>query len=203
MAGCLAALSFEYSKGEYVMKVLECDIPDLKLIEVPRFGDARGFFTERFKKEEYFEAGITADFVQDNYSRSAFGVVRGLHFQYDKPQGKLITCTRGRIFDVAVDIRKDSATFGKVMATVLDGAQPSWFWIPAGFAHGFAVLSDEGADLWYKVDALYNPQGEGAIMWNDPELNINWPKEILESISLSGRDQKAESFSSYKANPKF
>lgn len=185
------------------MKTKRCEIPDLMLVEVPRFGDARGFFTERYKREEYQAAGITTDFIQDNYSRSAFGVLRGLHFQYDKPQGKLITCTRGRIFDVAVDIRKSSATFGKVVTTILDGAQPSWFWIPVGFAHGFAVLSDEGADLWYKVDASYNPQGEGSIAWNDPDLNIQWPKEIMGSLSLSGRDKDAPSFADYKKNPLF
>ncbi|MGZ3769132.1 MAG: dTDP-4-dehydrorhamnose 3,5-epimerase [Bdellovibrio sp.] len=185
------------------MNIQKFEIPDLMLIEVPRFGDSRGFFTERFKKDEYKKAGIEADFVQDNYSRSAFGVLRGLHFQYDQPQAKLITCTRGRIFDVAVDIRKKSKTFGKVITVVLDGAQPSWFWIPAGFAHGFAVISDDGADLWYKVDALYNPQGEGAIHWNDPELNIQWPKEILSTLSLSGRDQRAASFADYKNNSKF
>lgn len=185
------------------MNIHRFEIPELMLIEVPRFGDARGFFTERFKKDEYKAAGIEADFIQDNYSRSAFGVLRGLHFQYSKPQGKLITCTRGRIFDVAVDIRKDSKTFGQAVTTILDGAKPSWFWIPAGFAHGFAVLSDEGADLWYKVDALYNPEGEGAILWSDAELNIQWPKEILDSISLSGRDQQAASFAEYKAHPKF
>lgn len=185
------------------MKVQKFEIPDLMLLEVPRFGDARGFFTERFKKDEYKKAGILAEFVQDNYSRSAFGVLRGLHYQFEEPQAKLITCTRGRIFDVAVDIRKDSKTFGQVVTTILDGGQPSWFWIPAGFAHGFAVLSDEGADLWYKVDASYNPKGEGAIAWDDPELNIQWPKEILENISLSDRDRSPQSFAKYKLNPKF
>lgn len=136
------------------MKTQRFGIPELMLIEVPRFGDACGFFTERFKDDVFKKMGVEVNFLKDNYSRSAYGVLRGLHFQYDRPQSKLVTCTRGRIFDVAVDIRKNSKTFGQTRTTILDGARPSWFWVPAGFAHGFAVLSDEGADLWYKVDAF-------------------------------------------------
>lgn len=185
------------------MKVKTLAIPDILLIDVPVFGDERGFFSERFKKQQYKEAGIDADFIQDNYSRSEFGVVRGLHFQYEAPQSKLVTCTRGQIVDIVVDIRKDSKTFGQSLSVVLDSSKPSWLWVPAGFAHGFAVISKEGADLWYKVDANYNPQGEGSIAWNDPELNVAWPMEVQGHISLSSRDQAAPSFAMYKTNPKF
>ena len=183
------------------MKVTEFDVKGPKLIELKVHGDARGFFVERFVRDRMLEIGLPAmDFVQDNYSRSAHGVLRGLHYQHDKPQGKLVTATRGRIYDVAVDIRRSSPTFGRSVAVELDGDTPMWFWIPEGFAHGFAVLSEEGADLMYKVNAPYNPHGEGGIMWNDLDLAVPWP---LKSPSLSARDEKLQTWSAYRAEPKF
>lgn len=182
------------------MKVEKLNIEGLLLIEPKVFKDGRGFFSERFRKDQFLEIGINAEFIQDNFSRSDANILRGLHYQYDKPQAKLITCTRGKILDVAVDIRKDSKTFGKSVQVVLDGEKPQWFWMPAGFAHGFCVLSAEGADVMYKVDAAYNPKGEGSIAWNDSELKIQWG---LKDPIISERDQKAISFSDYKKTPKF
>ena len=170
------------------------------LIDVKKFQDDRGFFAERYKKNWLLDLGLDIDFVQDNFSRSAAQVLRGLHFQFDRPQGKLVTCLRGKIFDVAVDIRKDSPTLGQSVSVELDGDNPQWFWIPAGFAHGFAVLSDDGADLLYKVDNYYNGKGEGAIHWNDADLKITWP---IQKPLLSPKDEAAGSFKSYLLAPKF
>ncbi len=178
----------------------------LKLYTPKVFGDERGFFSERFKLSFLEEMSLSqVRFVQDNYSRSAQGVLRGLHFQYAEPQSKLVTVTRGRVWDVAVDIRRDSPTFGRWASVELSGDRPQWYWIPAGFAHGFVALSSEGADLWYKVDALYAPQGEGSIRWDDPELNIRWPTELMGAAGpqLSARDLAAEGFSAYKRTPRF
>ena len=169
------------------------------LISPKILGDSRGFFTERFKTKEFQEIGLPV-FVQENYSRSQSRVLRGLHYQFDRPQGKCVTATRGKIFDVAVDIRASSPTFGQHLTVILDGAKPEWFWVPAGFAHGFCVISDEGADVEYKVDTLYNPAGEGAIQWNDSELKIEWP---ITEPSLSAKDQVTSSFAKYKMEPKF
>ncbi len=182
------------------MKVEKFDIEDLLLLKPKLFRDSRGFFCERFKSNVLEELGISNRFVQDNFSRSAFKTLRGLHYQFDKPQSKLVTCTRGEILDVAVDIRKNSKTFGKSVALALRGDDPTWFWIPAGFAHGFAVLSEEGADVLYKVDEGYNPHGEGNIVWNDPELDIQW--KINEPL-LSQRDQGSSSFATYKQRSHF
>lgn len=157
------------------MLVKKFDIEGPLVIENIRHGDERGFFTERYRDDFMKSIGITAEFCQENYSRSAAGVLRGLHYQYDKPQAKLVTCTRGEIFDVIVDIRKGSPTFGKSVSVVLSGNEPKWFWVPYGFAHGFYVISSEGADLMYKVDNYYNPKGEDGILWNDPALAIQWP----------------------------
>lgn len=170
------------------------------LIEPKVFKDPRGFFTERFREDQFKEIGIHTHFVQDNFSRSDYKILRGLHYQYDKPQSKLVTCTYGKILDVAVDIRKSSPTFGKSVQIILTGENPQWFWIPSGFAHGFCVLSKEGADVLYKVDVGYNPKGEGGIMWNDPYLKINWE---LNDPLVSDRDQKGMSFDDYKNNQKF
>lgn len=167
------------------MKVKGFNVQGPLLIEPKVIYDNRGFFVERFRVDLFSELGIR-DLIQDNYSSSAFGVLRGLHFQDNPPQGKLISVTRGRIFDVAIDVRRNSPTFGKSIYIELDGNCPEWFWIPPGFAHGFQVLSREGADVLYKVDALYNPDGEHGIAWNSPELNIPWP--IKEAI-LSPRDR--------------
>lgn len=182
------------------MDVKNYNIEGLKLLSPKVFYDNRGFFCERYRVDQFKEIGIHQNFIQDNYSRSDFGILRGLHYQWDQPQSKLVTCTRGTILDVAVDIRQASPTFGKQVMVELSGDKPQWFWIPAGFAHGFLVLSKDGADLSYKVDAPWNSRGEGAIFWKDSELSIPWPKM---SPLLSEKDQKAPSFAEYKIQPRF
>ncbi len=180
------------------MKVTALDLPGLLLIELPIRRDARGFFMERFNAGQFQEHRLPTRFVQDNHSRSDPGVIRGLHYQFDPPQGKLVGATRGRILDVAVDIRADSPTFGKHAATELSDDNGRLLWVPAGFAHGFCILGDEPADVVYKVDHLYAPQSEGGLAWNDPELAINWPvKEPL----VSAKDQQLASFASYRKCP--
>jgi dTDP-4-dehydrorhamnose 3,5-epimerase len=169
------------------------------LIEPKIFSDSRGFFTERYKLQFSKELNLP-EFIQDNFSRSFPNVLRGLHYQWDQPQGKLVTALRGKIFDVAVDIRKNSPTFGQHIHAVLDGNLAQWLWIPAGFAHGFYVLGDEPADVMYKVDASYNPKGEAGILYNDPDLKIQWP--TIEPI-LSPKDKELISFNQYRENPKF
>jgi dTDP-4-dehydrorhamnose 3,5-epimerase len=171
----------------------------LKLITLKAFADDRGFFTERFKSNSFANEGLH-EFVQDNFSRSKPGVLRGLHYQWDKPQGKLVTCLRGRILDIAVDIRVNSSTFGQHVAIELSGDNPSWFWIPPGFAHGFCVLGNEEADVMYKVNNYWNGAGESGIAWNDPELGIKWP--IAQPL-LSPKDAALQSWSAYKSDPKF
>jgi dTDP-4-dehydrorhamnose 3,5-epimerase len=179
-------------------------------ITPPVFGDDRGFFTERFRLQEFSEMGIPA-MVQENYSRSQANVLRGLHYQFDQPQGKLVTATRGKILDVAVDIRVQSPTFGQHLSVILDGAKPEWFWIPPGFAHGFLVISDEGADVLYKVNNVYNPAGEGAIRWDDSNLGIDWLDSLgggatvgpQKSPVLSAKDLVAPAWEDYKKAPRF
>jgi dTDP-4-dehydrorhamnose 3,5-epimerase len=180
------------------MKVTRLEIEDVLLIELPVYGDARGFFVERFQIERFRDEGLPTQFVQDNHSRSGPGVLRGLHYQHTPAQGKLIGVTRGRIWDVAVDIRADSPTFGQSVTAELSDLNGRLLWIPAGFAHGFCVLGDEPADLLYKVDELYNPAGEGGIAWDDPELAVPWP--ISDPI-VSDRDRTMASFASYRENP--
>lgn len=182
------------------MKVTEFEIQGPKLIELRTFGDGRGFFVERYRKDLFSEIGLPATLVQDNFSRSQADVLRGLHYQFDAPQGKLVTALSGRIFDVAVDIRKNSSTFGQYVSVEIDGQRPAWFWIPPGFAHGFLVLSPEGADVMYKVDAYYNAKGEAGIAWNDRELAVAWPKP---NPLLSEKDAAQPGWGAYRANPKF
>jgi dTDP-4-dehydrorhamnose 3,5-epimerase len=175
-------------------------IPDLKLVTLKKIPDPRGFFVERFRKSKFEEAGLPTDFVQDNFSRSAPGILRGLHYQWDLPQGKLVTCMKGRIFDVAVDLRVGSPTFGQSVSLELDGSNPQWFWVPAGFAHGFCVIGTEDADIFYKCTAEYNPKGENGVRWSDPELKIQWP---TREPHTSGRDEQMGSFADYQINPHF
>jgi dTDP-4-dehydrorhamnose 3,5-epimerase len=182
------------------MKVTEFRIKGPKLIEPKIHGDARGFFTERYREDLFRELELPTDFVQDNYSRSTGGVLRGLHYQYDRPQAKLVTVAVGRILDVVVDIRKDSPTYGQSLSVEIDGGKPTWFWVPAGFAHGFLVLSQEGADLMYKVDSYYNASGEGGIRWNDPALRIEWP---IKDPKVSPRDADLPLFETYNQSPRF
>lgn len=176
------------------MKISSLEIPELQLVELDIYGDARGFFVERFHIEA-FRPQIPARFVQDNHSRSSPGVLRGLHFQYSPAQGKLVGVVRGAIWDVAVDIRPDSPTFGRSVGLELTDMNGRLLWIPGGFAHGFCVLGDEPADVLYKVDAAYNPRGEGGIRWDDPELAVPWP---VTSPLVSNRDQTLPSFAEYR-----
>lgn len=178
------------------MKVLDCPLEGLKLVELDVYGDARGFFVERFQLQRFQEAGLPTEFVQDNHSRSAPGVLRGLHYQFVPPQGKLVGVTRGRVWDVAVDIRPDSPTFGQYHGVELSDANGRLFWIPAGFAHGFCVLGDEPVDMLYKVTGLYNAKGEGGIRFDDPELAIAWP--VQQAPVVSSRDTALPSFADYR-----
>lgn len=159
------------------------DIPDIILIEPVVFSDERGFFLEFYKRSDFLKAGITEEFVQDNHSCSQRGVLRGLHFQKEpEAQGKLLRCIKGEIFDVAVDIRRDSPTFGRWVSVILSEENKRMLYIPPGFAHGFQVISDM-AEIIYKTTREYSPSHEAGIIWNDSELNIDWPiKEPLLSV---------------------
>lgn len=170
------------------MEVLETAIAGVKIIQPKVFGDARGFFLETFEKNRYQSMlGINLDFVQDNHSRSQKGVLRGLHFQKENPQGKLVRVVRGSVFDVAVDIRPDSPTFGCWEGLILSEENKTQFWIPPGLAHGFVVLSDI-ADFEYKCTDYYNPKVEGCLRWDDSDIGIQWPDIGMEFI-LSEKDK--------------
>lgn len=178
------------------MNVLDTAIPDVKLIEPKVFGDSRGFFFESFNARSFNEAvGRDVSFVQDNHSRSARGVLRGLHYQIEQSQGKLVRVVEGTVFDVAVDLRRSSPTFGKWVGEILSGENKRMFWVPEGFAHGFLVLS-ESADFLYKTTDYYSPKSERAIAWNDPTLAIDWHLQELmgAEVSLSSKDQAAVAF---------
>lgn len=169
------------------MKVTPTAIPDVLLIEPKVFGDTRGFFFESFNQKAFCDVtGLGLNFVQDNHSRSAHGVLRGLHYQVQQPQGKLVRVVRGAVFDVAVDIRKTSPTFGQWVGAELSEDNHHQLWIPPGFAHGFLVLS-ESADFLYKTTDYYAPQHERCIAWNDPEIQIAWPNLGAEPL-LSAKD---------------
>jgi dTDP-4-dehydrorhamnose 3,5-epimerase len=177
------------------MKLLAEPLPDLKVVQLTLHGDSRGFFVERYHREKMADIGINAEFVQDNHSRSAPNILRGLHYQNNPPQGKLVGVTRGRVWDVAVDIRPSSPTFGQYHGVELSGENGVLFWIPAGFAHGFCVLGNEPVDMLYKVSGIYNAAGEGGIRYDDPELGIDWP---LKQPLISARDEGLMSFSAFK-----
>lgn len=176
------------------MKVIATKIPDVFLIEPNVFGDQRGFFLESFHANRYAEAGIPGPFVQDNQSRSVKGVLRGLHFQKQHPQGKLVYVTQGSVFDVAVDIRRDSPTFKQWAGVTLTAESHQQFYVPPGFAHGFCVLS-EVADFHYKCTDYYYPEDEGSLRWDDPEIGIAWP---LEQPILSNKDANAPYLKDWK-----
>lgn len=180
------------------MKVTPLGLEGVLLVELTVHKDDRGFFVERFQIERFREQGLPTQFAQDNHSRSKPGVLRGLHYQHTPPQGKLVGVLRGRIYDVAVDIRSDSPTYGQHVSVELTDLNGKMLWIPAGFAHGFCVLGDESADVFYRADALYGPGGEGGIAWNDPELGVAWP---LSDPIVSDRDRALPSFAEYRANP--
>ena len=167
------------------MRVVETGLAGLMLVEPQCFGDARGFFLESYQERRYRAAGITEFFVQDNHSRSHRGVLRGLHFQIRHPQAQIVTVIRGRIFDVAVDLRRGSASFGRWFGTELNDEGPRQLYMGPGFAHGFCVLSDI-ADLHYKVSRIFDPMDEGGLIWDDPDVGIGWP---LDQPVIAIRDQ--------------
>lgn len=170
------------------INVIRCAIPDLLILEPKVFRDLRGFFQESYNKRVFARAaGIHAEFVQDNYSRSTRGVLRGLHYQIRQPQGKLLKVVSGSVFDVAVDIRQISATFGKAVCLEISADNGRVFWIPPGFAHGFLVVS-ESADVHYKTTDYYAPQHERCIAWNDPDIGVPWP--LVGRPILSEKDAK-------------
>ncbi|MEE1949585.1 dTDP-4-dehydrorhamnose 3,5-epimerase [Pseudomonas alcaligenes] len=167
------------------MKVIETQLPGVLIIEPKAFGDHRGFFLETFQVERYREHGIGLPFVQDNHSRSARGVLRGLHFQRTRPQGKLVSVSRGAVYDVAVDIDPQSATCGQFVGVELNDENHRQLWVPPGYAHGFCVLS-EVADFQYKCTDYYQPEDEGGLLWSDPDVGIPWP---VAEPQLSAKDQ--------------
>ena len=166
------------------MKVIETKLPGVLIIEPEVFGDSRGFFKEAFQVQRYREAGIEHEFVQDNHSRSQKGVLRGLHFQITKPQGKLVSCSQGAVFDVAVDIDPLSTSFGYYVGIELTEDNHRQFWVPPGYAHGFCVLTDT-ADFQYKCTDYYDPSDEGGLIWNDLDVAIEWP---IDQPLLSDKD---------------
>jgi dTDP-4-dehydrorhamnose 3,5-epimerase len=179
------------------MNVIYTAIPEVLIIEPTLFGDRRGFFLETYQFPRYAEHGISRPFVQDNMSRSSYGVLRGLHLQNPSTQGKLVSVMRGRVLDVAVDVRVGSPTFGRHVAVELNEDNRRQLWIPRGFAHGFAVLS-ESADFFYKCDDLYSPKDELVVCWNDPAIGIDWG---LANPSLSPRDAAAPLLADVKNLP--
>ena len=168
-------------------------IPEVFLIELPVFEDDRGFFIETYQDAKLSQLGIEARFVQDNHSGSNCGVLRGLHYQIRQPQGKLVRATSGKIFDVAVDLRQSSPTFGRWVGTILSAEKPLQLWIPPGFAHGFYVLSD-WAEVIYKITDYYAPQWERTLLWNDPDVGIEWPLLTDSSPLLSPKDLQGKAF---------
>ncbi len=169
------------------MKVVRTSIPDVLIIEPDVFGDERGFFLESWNAREFGkQVGSDVQFVQDNHSRSQRGVLRGLHYQVRQPQGKLVRVVRGRVLDVAVDLRKPSPTFGRWVGTELSEHNLRQLWIPVGFAHGFIVLSDS-ADFLYKTTDYYAPEHERCVIWNDPAIGIDWPLDIEPTLSAKDR----------------
>lgn len=177
------------------MKVTPLDLEGLKLVQLDVFGDQRGFFVERYNQGKFEKLGLPTQFVQDNHSRSAPGVLRGLHYQHSPAQGKLVGAARGKIWDVAVDIRRQSPTFGMSYSVKLSDENGLLIWMPAGFAHGYCVLGTETADILYKTDGLYNSETEGGIHWADPALKIDWP---IKNPVVSDRDTKLKSFDDFK-----
>jgi len=171
------------------ISVETCEIEGLKVITPTVFGDARGYFVETYNKNDFVEAGIDVEFVQDNQSASKQGVLRGLHFQKTYPQDKLVRCINGEVFDVAVDLRRNSATFGKWFGVVLSAENKKQFFIPKGFAHGFYVLS-EYAEFAYKCSDFYHPNDEGGLKWNDPDIGVEWPLIDGVELNLSDKDTK-------------
>lgn len=176
------------------MKFLPTKIPEVIIIEPQVFGDERGFFMETWRAERFAEAGITQPFVQDNHSRSRQGILRGLHYQIQQPQGKLVRVVRGEVFDVAVDLRRSSPSFGQWVGVILSEENKKQLWIPPGFAHGFYVVS-ESADFVYKCTDYYAPEYERSLRWDDPDLAIDWPLVDGRAPQLSDKDAQGLAFS--------
>lgn len=175
------------------MKITPTAIPEVLLIEPEVYGDERGFFMETYRRSWFQEAGLDLDFVQDNHSRSARGILRGLHYQIRQPQGKLVRVTQGEVFDVAVDLRRGSPTFGRWVGERLSGENRRMLWVPPGFAHGFYVLS-ESADFLYKCTDYYAPEHERCIRWDDPDLAIDWPLLAGRPPVVSAKDARGVRF---------
>ena len=176
------------------MKFIETNIPDVKIVEPQVFGDERGFFMETFRTSLFNEQCGEREFVQENHSKSSHGILRGLHYQTENTQGKLVRVTKGEVFDVAVDMRKDSPTFGEWVGVLLSAENKRQLWVPEGFAHGFYVTTDE-AEFVYKCTDIYNPSAEVSIKWDDPEINIEWPINPDQKPLLSAKDENGLSFS--------
>lgn len=172
------------------MKKIETTLPGCLILEPTVHGDDRGFFIENWNKRTLLDLGIDVDFVQDNHSRSTRGVLRGIHYQVNDPQGKLVRVTRGSVFDVAVDLRKDSAHFGRWHGVTLSEENKRIFWVPPGFGHGFYVTSDT-ADFQYKCTEYYSPENDRGVRWNDPAIGIEWPLVDEALPSLSNKDAEA------------
>ena len=168
------------------LKLIKTSLPDVLLLEPKVFGDPRGFFMESWNRQTFAELGLNLEFVQDNHSRSARGVLRGLHYQLNEPQGKLVRVTSGAVFDVAVDLRRSSPHFGQWTGHELSAENQRMLWVPPGFGHGFLVLSDN-ADFLYKTTAYYAPQWDRGIRWDDPEIGVQWPVDLAPT--LSAKDQ--------------
>ena len=180
------------------IKVIPTKIRDLVIIEPQVFGDARGYFLESYSEQDFIEAGLTMKFVQDNESRSKKGVLRGLHFQTKHTQGKLVRVVEGEVYDVAVDLREGSPTFGQWEGVLLTAENKRQFYVPEGFAHGFLVVS-EFATFQYKCTDYYAPEYDSGILWNDPSIGIEWPLEGVEEILLSDKDQNQQTLETFKA----
>jgi len=175
------------------MKFIETNIPDVKIVEPQVFGDERGFFMETFRTSLFNEQCGEREFVQENHSKSSHGILRGLHYQTENTQGKLVRVTKGEVFDVAVDMRKDSPTFGQWAGVLLSAENKRQLWVPEGFAHGFYVTTDE-AEFVYKCTDVYNPNAEVSLKWDDPSLNIDWPITADKKPLLSAKDEAGLSF---------
>lgn len=180
-------------------KFTKTSLEGVYIIEPTVFGDERGYFMETYHLEDFKEAGLDVNFVQDNQSKSNKGVLRGLHFQYKNPQGKLVRAIKGEVFDVAVDLRKNSPTYGQWEGVVLSDENKKQFYIPEGFGHGFLVLSDE-AEFTYKCTDFYDAEDEGGILWNDLDIGIKWPLDDIGEVSLSEKDKQWNSFKDTKTD---
>lgn len=170
------------------MQIHETELPGLLILEPKVFEDSRGFFLETFQKERFREAGLRMEFVQDNFSRSQFGTLRGLHYQLRKPQGKLVQVLRGAVYDVAVDLRKSSPTYGRWQGVELSDRNHRQLFLPPGFAHGFCVTSHDGADFFYKCTEYYDPADERTLLWSDADVGVRWPD--VGPPLISPKDQR-------------